>query len=131
MAYTYAWEIKNLRKVSTNDINNAIIGTQWKVTATNADGITGQFDGATPFDLHTIDTGSFTPFDELTEEKVLGWSKDVVSGSASTSYWMHINQQITKQISEKTNVITEVGTYDLPWSTGSLSDIIPPAPVVE
>jgi hypothetical protein len=131
MAYTYAWEIKNLRKVSTNDINNAIIGTQWKVTATNADGITGQFDGATPFDLHTIDTGSFTPFDELTEEKVLGWIKDVVSGSASTSYWMHINQQITKQISEKTNVITEVGTYDLPWSTGSLSDIIPPAPVVE
>jgi len=130
MAYTYAWEIRNLRKVSTNDINDAIIGTQWRVVATNADGVTGQFDGATPFDLHTIDTGSFTPFEELTEEQVLGWIKDVVSGSASTSYWTHINQQITKQISEKTNIVTEVGTYDLPWSTGSLSDIIPPAPVV-
>lgn len=130
MAYTYAWEIRNLRKVSTNDINDAIIGTQWRVIATNADGVTGQFDGATPFDLHTIDTGSFTPFEELTEEQVLGWIKDVVSGSASTSYWTHINQQITKQISEKTNIVTEVGTYDLPWSTGSLSDIIPPAPVV-
>jgi hypothetical protein len=130
MAYTYAWEIRNLRKVSTNDINDAIIGTQWRVVATNADGVTGQFDGATPFDLHTIDTGSFTPFEELTEEQVLGWIKDMVSGSASTSYWTHINQQITKQISEKTNIVTEVGTYDLPWSTGSLSDIIPPAPVV-
>jgi len=130
MAYTYAWEIRNLRKVSTNDINDAIIGTQWRVVATNADGVTGQFDGATPFDLHTIDTGSFTPFEELTEQQVLGWIKDVVSGSASTSYWTHINQQITKQISEKTNIVTEVGTYDLPWSTGSLSDIIPPAPVV-
>ena len=130
MAYTYAWEIRNLRKVSTNDINDAIIGTQWRVVATNADGVTGQFDGATPFDLHTIDTGSFTPFEDLTEEQVLGWIKDVVSGSASTSYWTHINQQITKQISEKTNIVTEVGTYDLPWSTGSLSDIIPPAPVV-
>lgn len=127
MSLTYNWEIKSLKKVSTNDINDAIIGTQWKVTATDENGNEGSFDGATPFDLKTIDVNNFTPFEELTQEQVLGWIKNVVSGSSSTNYWDHINGRIQKQIDEKVNVITTLNSQELPWFTGSV-DTVPPMP---
>ena len=121
MGYTYEWKIKGLRKGNSTDVSDAIIGTQWTVTATDevGDGITGEFNGATPFDLHTINTGSFTPFSELTEEQVIGWIKNTVSGSASTNYWPHISEQIQKQIDTKRNVILEVNDSDFPWSPTS------------
>ena len=104
MGYTYEWKIKGLRKGNSTDVNDAIIGTQWTVTATDeVDGIAGEFNGATPFDLNTINTGSFTPFSELTEEQVIGWIKNTVSGSnKTTNYWDHIESRIIRDIEAKT-----------------------------
>ena len=42
----------------------------------------------------------------------------------------HINEQIEKQISEKTYTLLEVQENDLPWSEASgSSDVTPEAPV--
>jgi hypothetical protein len=130
MGYTYEWVVTAIKKATFDDINDAIIGTQWKVICTDNNGNTGEFSGATPFDLNTMDIENFIEYQNLTEVQVLDWIKNVVSGSSSTNYWSHIQGQMDKQISEKTKIITEVGTSNLPWNTGSLSDIIPPAPIV-
>jgi hypothetical protein len=125
MGYTYEWSVTGIKKATSDDISDAIIGTQWKVICTDDDGNTGEFSGATPFDLNTIDTGSFTPYQDLTEAQVLNWIKNTVSGSSSTNYWNHIQGQMDKQINKIKLSHVEVGSVDLPWSSTSGSSVTP------
>lgn len=122
MAYTYEWKIKNLKKaVNVDNLSDVIIGTQWIVTAVDENGYSGSFNGATPFKSADVDPNNFTPFEELTEEKVLGWIKDVVSGSnAMAGYWEHITGQIEKQIVKNTQIHVELQSGDLPWASHSI-----------
>lgn len=117
MGYTYEWKVKGLRKGNGNNVNDAIIGTQWTVTATDeVDGITGEFNGATPFDLNSIDSGSFTPFNELTEGQVIDWIKEHVSGSnKATNYWDHIQSRIDRDIQAKRGSYSNLLEDELPW----------------
>ena len=59
MAYTYEWQLTGLRKSNTDDLSEVIIGTHWKVTATDEDGNQGSFDGATPFKVSELSTQEF------------------------------------------------------------------------
>jgi hypothetical protein len=117
MGYTYEWKVKGLRKGNSNDVTDAIIGTQWTVIATDeTDGITGEFNGATPFDLNSINTGSFIAFSELQEEQVIGWIKEHVSGSnRATNYWDHIQGRIDKDIQAKRGSYSNLLEDELPW----------------
>jgi hypothetical protein len=131
MAYTYTWKLKSLKKQNSELFENAIVGTQWRVTATDENGIEGNFDGATPYKVTDANADGFIDYQDLTEEIVLGWIKETVSGSASTNYWSHISEQIQKQMNVKRNVILEVNDSDFPWSptSGSSAPPVPPAPL--
>lgn len=133
MGFTYEWKLTGLRKQNSSNVEEAIVGTTWKLTATDEDGNVGTFSGATPFNINTINTGSFVPYHELTEEIVLGWVKNHVSGSAPTNYMDHINRMIQKEIDANTWVKVDVNETDLPWSPTSGSRVAPqvsdPAPV--
>ena len=125
MGYTYEWSVTSVKKATSDNINDAIIGTQWKVVCTDEDGNTGEFSGATPFDLNTIDTENFTEYQNLTETQVLDWIKNSVSGSSSTNYWNHIQGQIDKQINRTKLSYVAVNGVDLPWSSTSGSNATP------
>ncbi len=129
MGYTYEWKIVGLKKGNNTDCNldNVIIGTQWKVKCTDEDGVSGEFMGATPFDLKSVDPDNFTPYESLTESQVLVWIKNHVSGSQPTNYWDHIQGRIDREILGKKASITNVMTDDLPWSStsGSIERPIP------
>jgi hypothetical protein len=125
MGYTYEWSVTAIKKATSGDINNAIIGTNWKVICTDEDGNTGEFSGATPFDLNAIDTENFIEYQNLTETQVLDWIKNTVSGSSSTNYWNHIQGQMDKQIDKTKLSYVEVGNSDLPWSSTSGSNATP------
>ena len=133
MGLTYEWKLIGLKKQDSENVNEAIVGTNWKITATDEDGNVGTFTGATPFSISTINTGSFVPYHELTEEIVLGWVKNHVSGSGPTNYMEHINKQIQKEIVATKWVKVEVDEANLPWSPTSGSVVAPqvsdPAPV--
>lgn len=98
----YTWEVTGLK--TTND--GGVVQTYWKKTGTDADGNTGTFAGATPFEVNP-DAADFIPFDQLTEADVLGWIQAVVVGS----YEEHVNGMIQKQISAK--MITDAA---MPWA---------------
>ena len=134
MALTYDWKLIGLKKQNSELVNDAIVGTNWKITATDEDGNVGTFTGATPFKLSEINTGSFTEYSQLTEAQVLGWVKSHVSGSnPSTNYMEHINTMILKEIASNKWTKVEVAAEDLPWSPTSGSRVAPevtaPAPV--
>ena len=130
MALTYTWKLTGLKKQDTADLNDLVIGTRWELKGTNEDGVFGTFSGATPLDIPDADEEGYVPYSELTEEMVLGWIQDIVSGSAATNYMDHIEEQINKQINDKTYTLLEVQENDLPWSeTSGSSEVTPEAPV--
>jgi hypothetical protein len=131
MALTYEWKLTGLRKKDTADLSDLVIGTRWKLKGTNGNGVFGTFDGATPLDIPDADEDGFIAYADLTEDLILGWIKEHVSGSSSSNYMEHINEQINKQIGEKVYTQLEVQSNDLPWSSTSGSDETPtenPAP---
>lgn len=111
MAITYTWTVTSL-KVKDEGLNkNAVVQTYWKKVGTDENGNTGEFIGATPFTSSTMPAGdTFVPFEELTEEIVIGWIKDVVVGD----YEKHVNEKIANQIDQKVNLVQEKA---LPWAS--------------
>ena len=116
MALTYEWKLTGLKKQDTADLTDLVVGTRWELKGTNEDDVFGMFSGATPLDLPDADEENYVAYADLTETQVLGWIKNIVSGSGSSNYMEHINEQINKQIGEKVYTQLEVQSNDLPWS---------------
>ena len=130
MALTYEWKLTGLKKQDTADLSDLVVGTRWELKGTNSDDVFGKFSGATPLDLPDADEENYVAYADLTETQVLGWIKNIVSGSGSGNYMPHINEQINKQIAEKVYTQLEVQSNDLPWSeTSGSSEVTPEAPV--
>jgi hypothetical protein len=125
MGLTYTWELVGLKKQNSENFENIVVGTNWKLTGTDEDGNFGVFNGATPFTPQDLNGDGFVDYHDLTEELVLGWVKSVVSGSGDSNYMTHINQQIQKEINNKKYARIEVTTVDLPWSPTSGSSTYP------
>jgi hypothetical protein len=104
---TYTWKVTGVKAMDLPGEPDAIIQTYWTKTGTDSEGKTGTFTGATPFSPELIDHDSFIPFEELTEETVLGWIKEIVVGS----YEEHVNAQIQKEIDK-----TKIKDQKLPWA---------------
>ena len=131
MAITYDWKLTGLRKQHTDDLNNVVVGTFWKVTMTDEDGNTGEFSGATPFSTNSINLSTFTEYTNLSEEQVLGWVKNVVSGSGPGNYWEHIHGKMLQDYNAKKYQRIMVMENDLPWAptSGSNTYGVDPLPV--
>ena len=125
MGLTYTWELTALKKQNTDNFENVVVGTNWKLTGTDEDGNFGIFNGATPFTPQDLNGDGFVDYQDLTEDLVLGWIKNHVSGSTGSNYMNHINGQIQKEIDNKKYARIEVGTADLPWSPTSGSNTYP------
>jgi hypothetical protein len=116
----YEWKITGIKRkdASSENLNNIIVQTYWKKIGTDENGNSAEFQGATPFDVSTVDKDNFTNYEDLTEEMVLDWIKSVVVDS----YEEHVNYNIQKQIDEKINPIVEERN-EFPW--GSVDEVIP------
>jgi hypothetical protein len=126
MGLTYEWKLTGLKKQNTSTLNDVIVGTQWKVIGTDEDGNQGTFTGATPFEIQDLNGDGFIDYRDLSEELVMGWVKNYVSGSnIGTNYMNHINQQVQKQIDSVKFVTLDVSEIDLPWSPTSGSATMP------
>lgn len=108
MAITYTWAITGLKVTQVGEHPNYVVQTYWKKTGTDENGNEGVFSGATPFQPDP-EQADFIPFDQLTEEEVIGWVQGVVVGD----YEEHVNEQIAKQIADKIDPVVE---KPLPWN---------------
>ena len=103
----YTWKVTSMKGINLPEEPNTIIQTYWTKTGTDEQGNEGVFSGATPFNPADIDPDNFIPYDQLTEEIVLGWIQAVVVGS----YEEHVDGQIQKQID-----LLKVKDEPLPWA---------------
>ena len=115
MELTYTWKIKGLKKQDdpSIELNDIIVQTYWECTGTDANGNSGTFHGATPFDLDQVDPQNFTTYENLTEDQVISWIQNVINNNPG--YKQHIYDQIQKQIDIVVHPVTDIGSNDLPW----------------
>jgi hypothetical protein len=113
---TYSWAVTTLKTKKEGTNTNSVIHAQWTLTATDQHGNEGSFRGATPF-TSIGSPNDFIQFDELEEENVLSWVKDIVVGH----YAEHIQEQIFKALDDKVNASTEPA---MPWA--STATVTPP-----
>ena len=108
MAITYTWAVTGMKATTVAGQQDYVIQTYWTKTGTDENGNTGVFSGATPLTPNP-DQPNFTPYDQLTQEIVLGWIQPVVVGP----YEDHVNDAIAAQIAAKIDPVTEP---PLPWA---------------
>jgi hypothetical protein len=113
----YTWKVTGMKGMDLPDEPNAIIQTYWTKTGVDEQGNEGMFSGATPFPPSSIDPENFIPYDQLTEQIVLGWIQAVVVGS----YAEHVDAQIQKQIDSK-----KIKEEPLPWAPEPTPTPVPP-----
>jgi hypothetical protein len=124
----YTWKIKSLKKQDdpSAELNDIIVQTYWECTGTDAEGNSGTFHGATPFEPDQVDPDNFTAYENLTEAQVIGWIQDVVN--TNDSYKEHIDRQIRTQIDAIVRPTEEVNADALPWAEPDANTI--PTPTV-
>lgn len=130
MSYTYSYKINSLKlKDEVNHegatLNKAVYQTYWTITGTNSAGQEASWSGATPLSAANVPAGSFVAFEELTEDMVTGWIRNIVESDGG--YLAHINERLDKEIEDKFGTIVNVESNDLPWAT--VAD--PEAPAAE
>ena len=116
MPTTYTFSVTELLVAPTgsDDHNDVVTRVKYNYKGVDENGYSGSFAGVTPM---PTPSGSFIPFEDLTEEEVIDWLEVVTTGSQQ-----HMQQQIQKQISNQ--IDPQYVPAPLPWSTGS----VPPPP---
>ena len=70
----YIISINGLRCEDVDEFKDVVTHVKWRLTGTTPDGYEGAFEGATPIeDLSQLDSLTFVPYSELTEEEIIGW----------------------------------------------------------
>jgi hypothetical protein len=108
MDNTYIFTIENLRTVTALGYDKFVVDISYKVTKT-VNGIEGYTLGLTRYEC--IPDQTIVPFDQLTEEKVIGWVK---AGLTDTDNQM-IESSIAAMIERLANPAPNPEVTPLPW----------------
>ena len=105
MSINHQWNITKLQvKPTVENAQDVVVFAEWKLTSTAEDGVSVQRVGSEAF---AFQPEGFTPFDQLTEQQVLGWINERVNKELAES--MHaeaLDQKRNPPVIEKS----------LPWA---------------
>ncbi len=108
MATTYTWTVDSMYTVDTPD-PGFVCNVLW--TLTGVDGqYTASIGGNSQF---TVQEGTFTPYDELTQEQVIGWVQNSLGADGIANFEANVQGQINSMI---TPPVSPQNT-PLPWAT--------------
>ena len=124
MAITYTWKVDMIHLTSAAGITDAVAEVHWSKTGVNENGVKGRYPGVSKYTTQhaqaAIDAGSFIPFNQLTEEKVLDWVRATLSDENEAFIDSRISAEIQSQITTNNNSANKsVGEGAFPWSTGN------------
>lgn len=102
------WKIAALECYPEHEgFENAVVTAHWTLTSTEGEH-TGHVYGSIGFTLDH--EAPFTPYEDLTEEQVVGWVKDALGEEQVLSYEQNVEQQIANLANPP------IVTPPLPWS---------------
>ena len=104
MATTYTWSINSMYTLQQPD-PNYVVNALWTVTGVDGE-YTASIDGNTMFSSNQ--SGTFIPYDQLTEATVIGWIPAEAIASAQANVQGQIDSMITPPVSP--------ANTPLPWA---------------
>lgn len=111
MKNTHIWTVDALSVQNTNpQFPNDVIIVQWHVTATSPKGTVAEFSLSTR--IAPASEGDFVPYDQLTEDQVIGWVKEELGAE----YVATIEQNLDLNIEAQENPPPCPTPAPLPWS---------------
>jgi hypothetical protein len=117
---TLSWIIERLLvKPTEGSLTDVVITADWRCNGTQ-DQYSGTCYGSCSFQPPS---GSFTPYDQLTEQQVLNWCYE--NGVDQAAIEANVSLQIENQINPP------VVTLPLPWAAQPLPPVPPPVKVAE
>jgi hypothetical protein len=117
---TLSWIIERLLvKPTEGSLTDVVITADWRCNGTD-ETYSGTCYGSCSFQPPT---GSFTPYDQLTEQQVLNWCYE--NGVDQAAIEANVSLQIENQINPP------VVTLPLPWAAQPLPPVPPPVKVAE
>ena len=128
MPITYTWTATSLIGYPQYEGETDVITTVfYTVVADDGAGHTASFQSLqqTPLDPAV----PFIPYPNLTNDIVIGWVQNALGANGVTGVYANLDAQIEAQI----NPPQSPESFPLPWgsATGTVSNYVPPAPVVE
>ena len=128
MSNTYTWTATNLSGYPQYEGETDVVTTVFYIVAADdGQGHTANIQGSqqTPLDPAV----PFIPYADLTNDIVIGWVQNALGANGVTGVYANLDAQIEAQI----NPPQSPESFPLPWgsATGTVSNYVPPAPVVE
>ncbi len=107
MATTYTWTVDQMYTLDTPE-PGFVVNVLW--TLTGVDGqYTASIGGNSQF---TVQEGTFTPYDQLTQAQVIGWVQDSLGPDGVANFEANVQGQINSMI---TPPVSPQNT-PLPWA---------------
>ena len=112
MAITYTWSVDRLECYPTYESQTDVVfNVTWSYRGKDENGVGSSRGGITPV---TYVSGSpFTPFDQLTQDQVLGWVTPTISAEQQAEMEAGISGDIQWQINQASS--NDPITPPLPW----------------
>jgi hypothetical protein len=117
---TYIWKIVEIKAYPTfEDKTDVVCTVVWQLVATNGE-YGSQLQGS--IDVPTQNINPFTPYEQLTEEQVLGWVYDVMGPAQVLSYEQSVLAGLELMINPP------IVNLPLPWEIQSepTEEVVPP-----
>lgn len=105
----YTWKIHSLTKRTINTVDSVVFTVVWEKFGIADDGYSGSIKTSTGFDIEDIDTEIFVPYDQLTEEIIIDWVKNVIDEDS-------INRGIDTEIEKARSGWMQIDVEKLPWN---------------
>lgn len=106
----YKWTIDRMYTVNQPD-PDYVVNVLWTLTG-DQDGTVASIGGNSQFAPPADAGGNFTPYDQLTQEQVIGWVKDGLGPDGVANYEANVQGQINSIL----NPPVSPQDTPLPWS---------------
>ena len=129
MANTYTWKIYAVgRNITVGNLENVVKTVKWELTGTSDAGYVGRFHGNSTLNFNP--ENDFTPFEQLTEEQIIGWIESHLDETEMAAYKRAVDLEIERQAEPVEDHVIDIWTKPVTESeTESTTEELPHFPV--
>ena len=94
MSINYTWNVTGLMVQNEGDLENVAVMSNFNINGTD-----GEHTGQVSYSVNLLpaDAENFTPYNEITQEQALQWTKDALGEDRVNNMQQEVQDQIDKQ----------------------------------
>jgi ATP-dependent helicase YprA (DUF1998 family) len=99
MALVYEWTLLKHKKFNNPNLGltEIVAHADWKVMGTDENGDSAEYISTVIWDPNQIKKNKFTPYDQITDEQILEWVKELVATQPERQIEQYIRNSIAEQ----------------------------------